>query len=195
MGRREVSAGEEEGSGGAEEAEVEAGQSNASASAKEETACGPSSGLFSSGFVDSGSTDAGFEVTTTFTRPFSGRNFEGIDSHVRRPMITAFIGFFGGPGSDFVSLSLASPAFSFSKLRRLNGRGRGCGSSVSLVTRRKKAISPFSIGQGRAPERPMPRCGSEAAAMSVRVGLGRCMVWDVGVGDRSALIVWREGRV
>ena len=33
---------------------------------------------------------AAFELTTTFSRSASGRNFSGIDCHVLRPMITAF---------------------------------------------------------------------------------------------------------
>ena len=116
---------------------------------------------------------------TMLTRPFKGRNFGGMDSHVLRPMRTAFIAFrtpwlpVAGvvlTGSAIDEPSLTATTESNEELLGRFGK--------RLVTRAKNARSAFRGGQGSVPRRPMPKEGVVATTM---VKGGSCGI-EAGMG-------------
>lgn len=113
-------------------------------------------------------------MITTLYLPFSGRNFEGMESYVLRPMTTALRGV-------LVSWAVGSGVIVVVDVG--DGGGR-------LVTRAKNWRSALRGGQGREPLRPMPREGV-VATMRVRGGRGGP---EVGEGEVDMLGWWGGGR-
>ena len=98
-------------------------------------------------------------VRTTFSLPFSGLNFSGMESHVLRPMITA--------------LHLLTPS-------AVSARG-----GTRFVTRAKYPISFFNCGHGSVPPFPMP---SEGVAARMRVRENGRDFEGGGIADGAVLV-------